>query len=525
MISAAAAKALGALFRIPLTNMLGGVGMSYFSCAYSIFMPVYALTVTGLSAAIARVTARCAALGLYRNALRVRRTALVLFSAAGLAGSFIVALFAESFSVWSTGSRDAAPASVMIAPAVFFGCAAAVYRGYYEGLSNMYPTAFSQAAEGIVKVTAGLSLCSYVMHNEERFRELFPYITDTRALAAAAGISGVTLSTAGAAVFLAVMGISDRRGHISTGEKMLSFREISSELIRTALPAGVCAVVTNLTALIDMRTLIGGIEFDAVNCPEGISPAEYSQFMYGSFSGIALTVFNLVPSVTNMLGRGVIPCVTEAWAGSRKDLLRSRTMQALFTAAVLSVPAAAGMAAAAPELLGTLFPGQSDEAAVCIAPLRYLMPGMVCLCLTYPVSGMLQGVGRPAVPLYITLGGTAVKLIGNLLLIPQAGMNGAAISTSVSYMLMLAVSIVWYLSVTGISLSVKPFISVGYSAALCGGGAYLAADIVMERTGEALPSLAAAAVAGASLYFAALMISGGRMIVSWIKKKPAQRQA
>ena len=79
MVSAAAAKLLGAVFKIPLTNILGGVGMSYFSCAYSLFMPVYSLAVTGLSSAVAKMTAESAALGMYRNAVKVRRTALALF--------------------------------------------------------------------------------------------------------------------------------------------------------------------------------------------------------------------------------------------------------------------------------------------------------------------------------------------------------------------------------------------------------------------------------------------------------------
>lgn len=129
MVSAAAAKVLGAVFKIPLTNMLGGVGMSYFSCAYSIFMPVYALTVTGLSAAVARMTARSAALGMYANARRIRRTALLLFSAAGLAGSLLILLLAVPFSVYTVGSRDGAAAVAMIAPAVVFGCITAVERG------------------------------------------------------------------------------------------------------------------------------------------------------------------------------------------------------------------------------------------------------------------------------------------------------------------------------------------------------------------------------------------------------------
>ena len=54
--SAVIAKAIGALFKIPLTNMLGGVGMSYFSCAYGLFLPVYAVTATGLTPAVETIT-------------------------------------------------------------------------------------------------------------------------------------------------------------------------------------------------------------------------------------------------------------------------------------------------------------------------------------------------------------------------------------------------------------------------------------------------------------------------------------
>ena len=57
MASAAAVKILGAVFKIPLANMLGGTGMGYFSCAYGVFMPVYAVSVTGLPTAVAAVTA------------------------------------------------------------------------------------------------------------------------------------------------------------------------------------------------------------------------------------------------------------------------------------------------------------------------------------------------------------------------------------------------------------------------------------------------------------------------------------
>ena len=97
MISAAAAKMLGAFFKIPLTNMLGGVGMSYFSCAYSLFMPVYAFAVTGISSAAARMTARSASTGNIAEIRRIRSTALLVFSLMGLAGSVIIFLSAKPF--------------------------------------------------------------------------------------------------------------------------------------------------------------------------------------------------------------------------------------------------------------------------------------------------------------------------------------------------------------------------------------------------------------------------------------------
>ena len=60
IVSALAAKALGAVFRIPLTAMLGGTGMGYFSCAYGLFLPVFALSVTGINTAVSAVTASSA---------------------------------------------------------------------------------------------------------------------------------------------------------------------------------------------------------------------------------------------------------------------------------------------------------------------------------------------------------------------------------------------------------------------------------------------------------------------------------
>lgn len=508
MVSAAVVKLFGAIFKIPLTNMLGGVGMSYFSCAYSLFMPVYALTVTGLSAAVARMTAQSGAFGMYDNVRRIRRTAMLIFAGLGLVGSIITAAAAKPFCIYVMKIPEASAAVLMIAPTVFFGCITAVERGYYEGLSNMYPTAFSQLTEGIVKVVTGLFLCGYVMENSEAVLRFFPESTDIRAVAAAAGILGVTLSSAGAMLYFGALRLFGRGKFSSSDSTLMSRRNIARELLSTALPTGVSAVVTNLTALIDMATVIGCITYfgSRVHVPEGVLPEEMPHFIYGSFAGIALTVFNLIPSVTNMLGKGILPSVTEAWTAGDRKTLRKRAVQALMTASVIAVPAAFGMWALSEELLGFLFSGQPDEVKVCVNALRYLMPGMVCLCVSFPLFSMLQAIGKAAAPMKIMLWGAGIKLVGNLTLIPFMGADGAAVSTSVCYGIILIISLKIFTHESGISLDFKPFASLLYSGAMCGASAYLTSDI-LEHSGFGKTSvLFISTVIGGAVYLLMTML-------------------
>ena len=511
MLSAAAAKVLGALFKIPLTDMLGGVGMSYFSCAYSLFMPVYAFAVTGVSSAVARLTAKSAALGAMENAHKVRRTALALFSGVGLAGSIIVLVLARPFSVYSADSPEAALSVAMIAPAVLFGCITAVERGYYEGLSNMYPTAVSQVVEGFVKVAAGLFMCHYVMNNSSKIMRYFPYITDVKALAAAAGILGVTLSSLGAVLFMCIMRLSSR-SQKTTERTVMSRKEIVHELISAALPIGISAVVTNLTALIDMWTVISRIPASTLS---GVSAEDYPRFVYGSFAGIALTIFNLVPSVTNMLGKGALTLTASAWEKNDKESLRNNAMQALYTAAVIAVPAAVGLGVMSGEVLEFLFPHQSDEAAVCVDALKVLMPGMVCLCISYPLFSMLQAIGKASVPLKIMLAGTAIKFAGNYFLIPVIGVDGAALSTTICYSAILLLSLWSFTVYAGVKLEMLPFIKVIYSGAMCGGTAYLMSSLL--RSGSLFIDLAVTACVGGAVYFAMICCVTDRAV----KKKRA----
>jgi stage V sporulation protein B len=113
---------------------------------------------------------------------------------------------------------------------------------------------------------------------------------------------------------------------------------------------------------------------------------------------------------------------------------------------------------------------------------------------------MLQAVGKPSAPLKIMLLGTAVKLLGNLLLIPFMGVSGAAASTSLCYALILLLAVRTYLKVTGLRLQLAPFCRILYSGAMCGGTAYLVGAAADRGGASPAAVLSASVISGGAVY-------------------------
>ncbi|MGN0641717.1 MAG: polysaccharide biosynthesis C-terminal domain-containing protein [Huintestinicola sp.] len=452
MLSAVITKIIGALFKIPLTNMLGGTGMGYFSAAYGLFMPVYAVSVTGLPAAVAKSTAEACASGKKDMLPLIRNTALKMFGAAGFIGTLLICLAAYPFCKFVSGNTAALPAVIAIAPTVAAGCLAAVYRGCFEGMRNMIPTAVSQVIEALFKLFLGLALCFGVLLFAEKYPVRFLELTgaaadaDLRAVAlpyaAAAAVLGITAASFAG---LAYMYFTDRaffpsnRVKTSYAEK----KNIRRRLLKTAVPAAAGALVTNLTSIIDLGTIMRSLAASVKKTPwlfsellgQGIAYADMPNFIFGSFNGIAVTIFNLVPSLTNMLGKGMLPSAAAAKAEGDREKLGKCTYNVVLAAAVISMPAGMGIAAMSRPIMELLFSGRTAEISICVKPMIILGLAVPFLCISSSAFAVLQAVGRADIPVKLMAAGAAVKLAGNMILtyIPKLNVSGAALSTLICY--------------------------------------------------------------------------------------------
>ncbi|MBQ8428017.1 MAG: oligosaccharide flippase family protein, partial [Clostridia bacterium] len=146
-------KLIGALYRIPLTNFIGGYGMGLYQLVYPLYTLLLTLSATGIPTAIARLTAEREGAGVPLRPLF--RTCMRLFLMLGGVGTLLMTALAYPLSK-AQGAPETIGGYLTLAPSVLLVSALSVYRGYMQGKNDMMPTAISEILEQIVKVAVGL---------------------------------------------------------------------------------------------------------------------------------------------------------------------------------------------------------------------------------------------------------------------------------------------------------------------------------------------------------------------------------
>lgn len=211
-------KLIGAVYKIPLTNLIGAEGYGYFTGAYAVYTPLYAVSMAGLPVAVASMVSSNVEMGRIKDAGEIFRIAKRLFLVIGIVCTALLCLISVPYSKL-VGAQDNYISILAIAPCVLFCCLLSAYRGYYEGLNNMTPTGASQVVEAIFKLAIGLagayvfmngSLSYYrekaelgavelfgktVTNESEALSAIYPY-------AAAVAILGVTVGSVASYFFL-----------------------------------------------------------------------------------------------------------------------------------------------------------------------------------------------------------------------------------------------------------------------------------------------------------------------------------
>ena len=158
--------------------------------------------------------------------------------------------------------------------------------------------------------------------------------------------------------------------------------------------------------------------------------------------------------------------------------------------------------------LGDVYKRQPNRVQECLVSeesLIFLGVGVIFLALSFPLFSCLQAIGRADAPVKLMLIGVAVKLAGNLLLIPipEINVSGAAISTLLCYFVIFVLSILVYSRAAGVKIrilkSLMPAVISGLFCALTAWSVYPHIPLVNRY---ALPI---AVCAGGAVYLICLL--------------------
>ncbi|MDH7480091.1 MAG: polysaccharide biosynthesis C-terminal domain-containing protein, partial [Syntrophomonadaceae bacterium] len=152
--------------------------------------------------------------------------------------------------------------------------------------------------------------------------------------------------------------------------------------------------------------------------------------LFGQLSGMAGTLVNLPGVITVSLATALVPAISGAAARGQREAVVGRLNGAVKLCLLLTLPMAAGFYLLAGPICDLLF-GQPAAGI----PLQALSPAVLFLGLYQVSAAVLQGLGRPGLPVRHLLLAAALKVGANYYLVglPQFGIQGAALATGMAF--------------------------------------------------------------------------------------------
>ncbi len=418
VIAGIVSKIFGAIFRIPLTNMIGAEGQAYYSAAYALYQLLFTIATAGFPVAISRMVSSRIAERDFINAHKSYKLAMKVSWALGIVSFLIMYLGAGAIA--NAYRNPGAEASMKaISLALLFTPLVASMRGYYQGRQDMKPTGITEVIEQMVRVIVGLSL-AYVFYK-------------TSLVNAAAGATfGASAGIMAAFLAMMVIYMRDRKTRSRLFEESVvreekegtRLKELLGFLIPITIGSSVMPIMFNIDAAIIPRRLLES-GWDRVMADK----------LYGLMGGFCDPIINLPNIFIDAICISLMPAVTMAFTLKNKKDLDDHIKTGLKTMMIITYPCAIGLIVLAKPILTMLFYKKYDEAVMAVPALQILAVSIITLAIMRTFSTSLQAIGKMMLPVWNLLIGAGVKAVVSYILlgIHAVNINGAAIGSVIAY--------------------------------------------------------------------------------------------
>ena len=455
-------KIMGALFKLPLANIIGDARMADFGTAYNIYSLLLILSTAGLPVALSRMVASADALDHRQQVKRTFHMARAAFFTLGLLSTLVMLVFNKQLAAFMD-NPEASLSIAVLAPAVVCVCLTSAYRGYTQGLGDMVPTSVSQIIETACKLIFGLTAAAILVR------------TGRSAMGAAGGIFGVTVGTVLALIYIILYTLrQDRRLGAPQGEPDLpeSRSATLKKLIAIGIPITIGSCILNIVAIADNKMIL-----NLLHSAAGFSK-EMAKVYYGVYFN-SQTLYNLPSAFAVPLVTSAIPAITAYAAKKQHRDAAQISGAALKLMNLLAFPLAVGMGVLSYSLMHGLYP-MSHESGPSILALMSVASYFVCI--TMLTNAILQAYGHEWLPMISMAAGGICKVLVNYMLLrdPRIGILGAAVGNIVCYLVISVLNLIMIKRKTEECPAMLPLFAKPLLASLIMGGFAWCADRIFR---------------------------------------------
>lgn len=503
-------KIFGMIYKILLSNLFGGVGTGLFNAAYAIYNPLFMLATAGFPIAISRMVSQSVTEGRFRDVKKIHRVSVPIFICTGCI-CFLLMVAASFVYTSIIKTPDAVFSVLCLAPTVLFGCLMSIYRGYFEGLRNMVPTAKSEIIEATFKLFVGITMAYLTIQIATSKYQSTGYVLGVKCasleqatsvimpIAVGAAITGISLGGFFGFLYLYLHyrrngdGITQKE--LANSPRPRSDSETIRIMVRTAIPVGLSAIIMSISDVID-SSLVQTRIYDIMQSNPDALLSVYGTlipdsvfyggtthtYLYGCY-GYSTTLTMLVTSITQVFGSSALPSVTSAWTDGNKAKLKSSIETVLRVTLLVTIPSGIGLSVLSEPLLGLIYgsPNVANEVEIASKVLAVMGISVIFIATSTPICSMLQAIGRMDIPLKLLTIGMVTKIITNYILvgIPEINIQGATMGTLVCYLFVTVVGLFLLCRKTKIvpnfmSILIKPLLA----SLVCGVSAFVSQKLL-----------------------------------------------
>ena len=492
LVGSVVAKMLGALYRIPLTNILGAEGMGMYQLVFPVYALFMVLATAGIPTSLSRTVAEKRALG--ENTKKYFSVAMCALLVLGIAFGLLMGALSDVLAT-RQGNADTRFGFLIIAPAITFVCVISGFRGYFQGQMYMLPTALSNVVEQVVKLAVGIG-ASYALAKRGVI------------YAVCGALFGVTVSEIVTAAYMGAtyffrskkekrkqlvarvslqerdlqsgsendvlqgetraQGDKNRDNVVARSTKKARFERVSrgelKGMLKVALPIAAVAALMPLANFFDSIIIVNMLE--SFGLKQSVATAQY-----GIISGPVNSLINMPVVAIMSLAVAVVPSVSASRATRDIDGVMLKSSLCVRLAYLLGIAFAFYLAVFARNVIGALYPALSEQnAVVAVNVLRITAANVVFLSVMQIYVSLLQAVDKTKYAVFSLIASIIVKIVLDVVLTRYIGINGAAIASLALPVVAYFCTLVSYYKICGLRLEKNVGLNLlsGVIMALCG---------------------------------------------------------